>query len=64
MKKLLGAQHCRTADTSHILEADLLCAALDELLSQVDVVLGVVYLRIGDTHCSLSGHAGFLGPLD
>ena len=39
-----GAQHCRTAYASHILKADFLCAALDELLGQVDVILGVVYL--------------------
>ena len=59
-----SAEHRWTANTCHILEADLLCAVGDKLLCEVNVVLGIVYLRIGDTHGRLCGHACLLCPLD
>ena len=58
------AQHMRTADTCHILEAYLLRSTGDELLSEVDVILGVVYFRIGDTHGCLGCHACLFRPFD
>ena len=57
-------EHSRTTNTRHILETDLLCAVGDKLFCEVNVVLGIVYLRIGDTHGSLCGHACLLRPLD
>ena len=58
------SEHNRTTDTRHVFEADLLCAAFDKLLSEVDVILGSVYFRIGDTHRCLCGHTCLFRPFD
>ena len=54
----------RTTNTGHILQADLLCTAFDQLLRKVDIILSIMHFRIGDTHRGLRRHARFLRPFD
>ena len=58
------AQHVWTANTGHILQANLLCSAFNQLLREVDVIFRRVHFGIGDTHRCLSGHAGLFRPFD
>ena len=57
-------QSSRTTYARHILKAYLLCACLNELFSQVDVVLNSMYRRMCYTHRRLRCHACFFSPFD
>ena len=54
------AERFRTADTSHILQADFVCAGIDECLSQINVVFYGVDRRVGDAERCLGNHSAFL----
>ena len=55
------AQKSGTADTCHVLEADLVAAVFHHLVHDVHVVFDGVYGRICDTERDLGYHAAFLG---
>ena len=58
------AERYRTADTSHVLQADFVGTCLDELLGEVHVVFYGVDRGVGDAERSLSNHASLLGILN
>ena len=57
-------QHFRTTDTSHILQADFLSTARNQLFRKIDIIFHRMNRRIGNTHSSLCNHASFLCPFD
>ncbi len=57
-------EECRLTNTSHILQADLLCTGSDLFISKFLIVVECMNRRGRDAQCSLRGHATFLCPLD
>ena len=55
------AERHGASDAGHILETDLVCAELDELLGHVHIVLDRMDGRAGDAERALGDHPGLVG---
>ena len=58
------SQHSGTTDAGHVFQADLLRAAGNQFLCQIDVIFSRVYLAVRDAHRGLGDHACSFGPFD
>ena len=54
----------RTADAGHVLEADLVCAVLHELVHQLEIIFHRVHGGVRDGEGGLGNHAGLLRVFD
>ena len=58
------AKESRSADTCHVLEADLVAAVFDNLVHYAHVVFDSMDRRVGDREGHLRNHSAFLGVFD